>query len=444
MIDTIEFMLDQNQARIADAYLRNLARIICTLGARGAGKSALIRAIVFMACISSRKQVLYASQSNGNSLDQFDKLIRNETAQEYLYQGTDQEPYTTKPVPIIRWANGSSTLFWSMESPQSKRGLHPHLIICDECQSISRTSFSRILYPMRTRIGGHARMLCFGSTPETDATWFWEMYQKGLTIPNDGGVMSFTMDTATSLAFKGLAGQQLLAEAKANMSEADFDSEFGLKPGGRGEPYFEHGAIDGCVEAYDARDVDQTNGTIMAYDPALGTQDPSAYLVSDLKGNVILSHSIPKDISDTETVAEVVSMAKQYRSLLVVESNGTASVTYLGALKHLTPYGVRAIPLRAAGTKAADSKNVLCKQLAWMMEQKQVRFNPELTGNLVKQLKSLRDYKTTTGQLQIRAPGKDHDDEAMCMVIAAEALAKGWSPYLGTDNQGANPLMGLL
>jgi hypothetical protein len=143
-------------------------------------------------------------------------------------------------------------------------------------------------------------------------------------------------------------------------------------------------------------------------------------------------------------VAEVVSMAKQHRSLLVVESNATAATTFLGALKHLLPYGVKAIPLRAAGTKAADSKNVLCKQLAWMMENKQVRFCPEFTVNLVKQLKSLRDYKTVQGALQIRAPGNDHDDEAMCMVIAAEALRRGWSPYLGNSAQGGNPAMGLI
>ena len=121
--DTVEFVLDANQAAIADCYLRDMARIICVLGVRGGGKSALIRALVFMASVSSRKQVLYASQSQGNSNDQFNKLIENAAVRQYLYSGRDMEPYTTKPVPTIRWFNRSETLFWSMQDSQSKRGM---------------------------------------------------------------------------------------------------------------------------------------------------------------------------------------------------------------------------------------------------------------------------------------------------------------------------------
>ena len=47
--DEIIVQLDPNQARIADAYLRELARIIVLMGARGGGKSADLRAIILFA-----------------------------------------------------------------------------------------------------------------------------------------------------------------------------------------------------------------------------------------------------------------------------------------------------------------------------------------------------------------------------------------------------------
>ena len=145
--DEIRVHLDLNQARVADAYLRELARIICLMGARGGGKSADLRTIILMAHVKKRIQLLYASQSNGNSLDQFNKVTTNETAQEYFLQDPMVEPFTTKPIPTIRWANGGETLFWSLENQKSKCGLHPDVLIVDEAQSISKTAFSRIIYP---------------------------------------------------------------------------------------------------------------------------------------------------------------------------------------------------------------------------------------------------------------------------------------------------------
>jgi hypothetical protein len=440
LTDTIRFLLDSTQAMVADWFLRALSQVVCVLGARGAGKSGLIRAIIFMVCISSRKQVLYASQSSGNSLDQFNKLIEDETLQKYLYEGNDKEAFTTKPIPTIRWKCGSETLFWSMGSMEDhvKRGLHPHVIIVDEAQSISETSWSRVLYPMRIRIGGGAKMLVFGSTPDTDGHWFWRLHQKGLDFPNDAGVKSFVMNTENALAFKGAAGKKVLAEARATMADHDYQSEFGLKPGGQGNHYFNPADIDACVAAYKGCDV--SHGTLMALDPALGSHDPMAYVISDLRGNIFLSHSIDMDMSDTDQVQEVIDMAKKYQSLLVIEANSTAFMTYSGSMKLLLPYGCREIPLRSISTKAQEGKNSLCKQAAWMFEHRQISVNPECK-TLVKQLKSLRDYKLPSGVLQIRAPDKDHDDEAFGAIILTEAVAKGWQPDL--DVRG-DPAMGLI
>jgi hypothetical protein len=236
--DEIYFQLDPNQAAVALAYLQNVARIICLMGARGGGKSADLRAIMVMAHIKKRLQLLYASQSNGNSLDQFNKVIANETAQEFFLDDPKTEPYTTKPIPTIRWQNGGETLFWSLENQKSKRGLHPDLIIVDECQSISKTAWSRTIYPMRIQLGRPAaRMIIAGSCPDSDGHWFWQHYQRGLA-PNEGGIKSFTMDVNNSVAFKGPEGRLVLAEARANMALEDYESEFLLKPGGQGGRYF--------------------------------------------------------------------------------------------------------------------------------------------------------------------------------------------------------------
>ena len=440
--DTVEFYLDANQAQIADWFLRGLASTICVLGSRGAGKSGLLRSLILMAALSGRKQILYASQSNGNSLDQFTKLVEDETVKRFLLQSPDREPYTTKPIPTIRFLQ-SEVLFWSMEDHVSKRGLHPSLVLIDEAQAISRTAFSRTLYPMRSRMGQVAPMIVCGSCPDTDGTWLWKMYERGKSWPNDGGVKSFTMSTENSLAFKTPSGRQLLSEARANMAEDDFLSEYNLVPGGRGESFFRPADVDACIAAYDEKAVDLSKGTIMAYDPALGTSDPCAYAIMDLKGNVVLSHSIPKGTTDTVAVQEVVDVAKKWQSLVVVESNATAWGTYAGSLKLLLPHGVKEVPLRGYSTKAGEAKNILCKQLAWQMEHREMRFNPKECAEMAKQLKSLRDYKTPAGALQIKAPGRDHDDEAFCAVILGEALHRGWSPWLGQQD-GYNPVSGLL
>src|SRR5216684_3276975 len=129
LIDEIEFYVDSNQAEILDWFWRDKSQCIATMGVRGAGKSAAIRPLAFSAAISSTKQIIYASQSTSNSDDQFNKMVQNETIQKYLYSGADQEPYTTKPLPLIRFANGSTIEFWSMEDYQSKRGKHPQIII---------------------------------------------------------------------------------------------------------------------------------------------------------------------------------------------------------------------------------------------------------------------------------------------------------------------------
>lgn len=439
LVDTIHIQIDQSQADILDWYLRSLSQSQATMGCRGAGKSADIRAILFCAAISSRKQILYASQSTGNSTDQYEKLKTNECVREFLYYGPDREPYTTDPTPRIRFENGSEIIFWSMQEKNTKRGLHPNLIIVDEAQSISQEAWSKVLYPMRVRFGGGARILVFGTVPETDGHWWWEYHQKGLEFPNPSGVKSHVMSADKAMSFKGIAGKQLLAEMESTMAKEDFQAEIMLIPGGRGEAFLNAANIDGCVLAYNHNPQSLENGTLMILDPALGKQDPTAYQIWDLTGNCIISHSMPKDIKDTEQIEELVSMAKKWKSLCVVESNSTAYMTYLGSLKLLMPHGVMDIPMRAIATNQGDAKNALYKQFSLFMEQKRIRFNPECK-ELVRQLKSLRDYKTPSGQLQIKPPGKLHDDEASCALIASEALNRGWKPVL----HDRNPLMGLL
>ena len=426
--DEITVQLDPNQKAVALAYLRGDASITCLMGARGAGKSALLRSII---PLTHQKlcQLMYASQSNGNSLDQFNKVVANETAQEYFLQDPKVEPYTLKPIPTIRWANGGETLFWSLENQKSKRGLHPDRIMVDEAQSISKTAWSRTIYPMRVRLGrAPAPMLVAGSCPDSDGHWFWQLHQRGLE-GNDGGIKSFIMDVNSSVAFKGPEGRRLLLEARANMALEDYESEFLLKPGGQGDRYFRGADIDACVLAYNHNPGDLVAGTILAYDPALGTKDPAAYLVMDLKGNIIICHSVEKTLTDQGQVEEVIAVAKKYKSLVVVESNSTAYMTYTGAMKKLLPHGLKEIPLRAVSTRAGEAKNLLCKQFAWQLEHRIIRIAPTCQ-TLVVQLKSIRDYKTATGVLQIRAPEGQHDDEAFCAVIAGEALARHWRPNL--------------
>ena len=434
--DEIHVYLDPNQAAVADAYLRELARIICLMGARGGGKSADLRAIIILAHAKKPLQLLYASQSNGNSTDQFNKVIADPTAQEYFLNDYRTEPYTTKPIPTIRWANGGETLFFSLENQKTKRGLHPGLIIVDESQSISKTAWSRIIYPMRIRLGrAPAPMIVAGSCPDSDGHWFWQLHQRGLEL-NDGGIKSFTMDVGSSVAFKGPEGRLALAEARANMALEDYESEFLLKPGGQGDRYFNGANIDACVAAYNHRPGDLEGGTILTYDPALGTKDPAAYLVGDLKGNIILCRSVSKTLTDQGQVEEVIDVAKKYKSLVVVESNSTAYMTYTGAMRKLLPYGLKEIPLRAVSTRAGEAKVLLCKQFAWQLEHRTLRINPECKS-LVMQLKSIRDYKSATGVLQIRAPEGQHDDEAFCSVIYGEALAKGWRPDLSGGDRNS-------
>lgn len=440
LMDEISIPVDSNQAAILDWFWRDMSQTIATMGVRGAGKSAVIRPLIFQAAVTSTKQIVYASQSTQNSDDQFNKMIKNETVQKYLYSGTDQEAYTTKPVPEIRFANGSTIEFWSMEDFQSKRGKHPHFIVVDEAQSVSYASWSRILYPMRVRFGKFAKIAVFGSCPETDGQWFWKFHQDGLTYPNAQGVKSFTMSIDNSLAFKTADGQKFLSEAEATMSKADFESEFKMKPGGQGGCYLNHKDIDECVRLYNPDLVRRDRGTIMPFDPALGKQDPAAYCVMDLEGNVFKSHSIDQELSDTEQVDHLVSAAKEHKSLVVIESNSTPWMTYAGALKKLLPHGVRDVPFRAISTRSHEAKNVLYKQLRWMLEKRAIRINPDCK-ELIRQLKSLRDYKSPSGALEIKPPGQQHDDEASCLVIAAEALNKGWKPYLGVSQNLAMSLL---
>jgi hypothetical protein len=405
------------------------------MGARGGGKSAVLRAIITIAHYKKKRlQLLYASQSNGNSLDQFNKVISDPAAQEHFLNDYRSEPYTTKPIPTIRWQNKGETLFFSLENQKTKRGLHPGLIVVDEAQSISKTAWSRIIYPMRMRMGrSPAPIIVAGSCPDSDGHWFWLLHQRGL-VPNDGGILSFTMDIGSSAAFKGKEGRQALAEARANMALEDYESEFLLKPGGQGDRYFNGQNIDACVAAYHESEVDKSRGTLLCYDPALGTKDPAAYLIGDLKGNIILCNSISKTKTDQGQVEEVINAAKEWKSVVVVESNSTAYMTYTGAMRMLLPHGIEEVPLRAVSTRAGEAKALLCKQFAWQLEHKTVRINPACQS-LVAQLKQIRDYKSSTGVLQIRAPEGQHDDEAFCAVIYGEAIARGWKPYLGGEDR---------
>ncbi len=441
--DTIELMLDAPQAELIDWYLQDSAQMFSVIGARGAGKSACLRALLLVAAISSRKQILYSSQSSGNSLDQFQKLISDPVVGEYLYRGRDCEPYSLKPVPVIRFWNGTQILFWSMAegAKNTKRGLHPSLLIIDEAQSISRVAYSKILMPMRSRMGRPAKVVVAGSCPDTDGQWSWELHQRGQKYPNPSGVKSFTFDTNRSLAFKGPHGQQMLAEAKANMSESDFESEYLLRPGGQGDRYFKGPAIDECVRLFSESEVDLEHGTILVLDPSLGTQDPMAYLIGDLKGNVIVAHSIPSDIPDTDQINEVIEMATRYKSLVVVESNGTAATTYMGLLRQRLPYELMDIPMRGISTKAGEAKNVLCKNTAWSLENKAIHISPECE-RLIVELKSIRDYKTPSGQVQIKAPGREHDDQFACFVLYVEALKLGWKPSL--NRNAGNPMLNFI
>lgn len=441
-IDEVHFYLDAPQAEVTDWFLRNKSRQMITMGARGSGKSGLIRAIILMAALGSKKQILYASQSNSNSLDQYNKLISDSVVKTFCTPTRYHQPFVKAPHPTITFDNGSTVVFWSLEDDESKRGLHPRLIIVDESQSISHHSWNSILFPMSIRPGGTCKVLIFGSCPETEEQWAWKLYEKGKIFPNDSDIKSFMFDKDRMLSFRGTKGKQLLAETRATMSAQEFQREFDLIPGGQGvNPYYKPWAIQQAIDSYNYTKVNISNGTLLCFDPSLGTVDPSAYIIGDLQGNIIEGHSFPKGTVDDDMIRELRTKCTQYRSLMVVESNATPRDTYIGLMKKLMPYSCSDIPLRQSGSDVNKSKNDLCDQLGFYIEQKppKISINPECKV-LIAELCSIHDYKSEAGKLQIRAPKGQHDDQASCAWIYCEALRRGWHPVFSN----ANPALQLL
>ena len=110
-------------------------------------------------------------------------------------------------------------LLLAYENPETKRGLHPQLVVLDECASMPADMFGNIIAPMITDTNG--RLIVIG-TPQGHNK-FYDLYRRGID-PEYKGWESYTLK-ASDLC-PSIFNPHFLFQQKNNLSASEYAQEY--------------------------------------------------------------------------------------------------------------------------------------------------------------------------------------------------------------------------
>lgn len=264
------------------------------------------------------------------------------------------------------------------ENPETKRGLHPQIVVLDESASMPADMFGNIIAPMLTDTNG--KLIVIG-TPQGHNK-FWELYQRGFD-PEYEGWESFKL-TATDLC-PSIFSPQFLFQQKNNLSSSEYAQEY--------ECDFEANVLLGSVygEFIDRYTVNNI-GSEYCWDPHeqvyvswdLGYRDAAALWFFQKKGNLLTFIDYYENNGhEVEFYADFLSKEPySYAKMILPHDGANHNMTGKPVAEQLRRFGYRSVILPARSEKEGinEVRNLL----------KTCRFNSDKCAFGLRRLKEFK------------------------------------------------------
>lgn len=302
----------------------------------------------------------------------------------------------------LEFKNGSVVYFKSAESGDSLRGYtvkRGGILVIDEACFVSQSVYEIIL-PL---VSKEHCTLVLASTPDNMSGFFYDCWTS-----NDSKIVKINWTEYIQEMYT----QDELDFYRSVYSSRRFRTEI------LGEFAIGEGSVFTNVpECVSNTELVSSGNLYAGIDFASGQgQDSTVLTLIDSKLQVIKQFST-NDMSPVDQVNWLGRLLNDYKPVRVLAEKNSIGTVYLDMLKSKYP---KVTPW----TTTNDSKTEIIDQLASVIEQGKIKFQPNST-DLLSELQVFKESTSSTGKRIFSAPTGKHDDRVMSLAIALKASRSG-------------------
>lgn len=370
---------------------------------------------------------LHAAPSYSQVQNEWERLAFHPSLQHLISSSSKKDPY-----PIIRWINGSSSHFRSLDRPDNLRNGEYNEAIIDESQNVDEDIISTIIEPMlSSRLG---TLIMAGQFRGED--WRYERYYLPGQDDSKPWIKSWCFPSSSGLIFQGPKGIRRLERIKETVPRMVWEQEYDCIPSANQCGVFRSDDINASI----CNTVDGTGGQyIIGLDLGM-IEDPAAVAVLDCQAcTFIHSHIFPIGQAHQKTAQDVSRIAAKYGNCTVV-MDSTAGATG-GRYKHdeFTRYYHELIENVQPYYWNKSNKTRMINNFSLALENREVKITRE-NRELIAQLKMYEYKKRKFGDYEFSGPGGKKDDLVAAAIMALEGKNRGW--YGGEGSSVSRGIVG--
>lgn len=320
----------------------------------------------------------------------------------------------------LEFKNGSVIYFKSAESGDSLRGYtvkRGGILVVDEACFVSQSVYEIIL-PL---VSKEHCTLVLASTPDNMSGFFYETWNRGLDITQTSELLAYAKQGNIQADIIKINWTEYINEMYTQ-DELDFYRGVYSSRRFRTEILGEFAIGEGSVftnvtECVSSVELVQSGSLYAGIDFASGQgQDSTVLTLLDSNTQVIKQFST-NDMSPVDQVNWLGRLLNEYKPIRVLAEKNSIGTVYLDMLKSKYP---KVTPWITTN----DSKTEIIDQLASVIEQGKIKFQPNCT-ELLSELQVFKESISSTGKRIFSAPTGKHDDRVMSLAIALKASRSG-------------------
>lgn len=356
---------------------------------------------------------LWGAPTYSGIIDEFEKITIHPGLRPLIAS------YQKQPHPVVKFINGSSIHYRSLDRPYTLRGGEYHEALIDELQSVKDLEdiIDSIISPCLSSLFGD--LVLAGQWDS--ANYMYENYY--LAAKDDPDVECLVYPSSTSVVFSSDRGKRELEAIRRRTPQIIFDQEYNVKPGVNSKNVFKHVSENIVTGFYRESDL---SGTFVAGLDLGQFEDHAALSIYDCNNQTfVYSHLFP--LQDHGLTARQASeiLTRFGNPTCLMDSTGGATGGH-----HKQDEFTRSYEEHIPGIRPyfwnQSNKNKMVNNFSLGLEQGGIKVD-EKNEQLIKQLKTY-EYrrKKTTGQYEFQGPGGKDDDLVASALMAYEGALRGW------------------
>ena len=311
-----------------------------------------------------------------------------------------------RQVHRMELVNGGHIRFWSLDDPDTVRGVFYHRIVVDEASIVRNLSYawSAVIGPTLFRHEGRAMVL---GTPK-GLDFFSELYKRG--TGGDPDYKSYRLPTYANPYIPRKVIEQYRNDMASRVYRQEVEAEFVADAGG---VFY---GVDDCVDSKRTKNEEPVAGRryFMGVDLAQTIDFTVITVVDDTGKQVFFKRYNRVEWERNEDF--IAKVAQRYRPRVMMDKTGVGSPVVERVSKTLRECGVR-----TEGVILTQSnKYEMCMDLNLMLERGAVSLMNIPTQTL--ELLSYEYQATAQTMKRVSAPKGMHDDCVIALLLACRGL----------------------